>query len=182
MKISLQQLEALSPRASQFVEPLNVAMERFEIGTPDRVEMFLAQVLYESDGLCRTRELWGPTPAQCEYEPPGRKAEELGNITSGDGHRFLGRGLIQLTGRANYRSCGRALYGDDRLLDEPELLERPQAACLSAAWFWHGHGLNQAADAGDFAAITRRINGGLSGYAGRMAWRARVRRVLRPPR
>jgi len=97
-------------------------------------------------------------------------ADRLGNgdEASGDGWRFRGRGLIQVTGRANYQQCQAGLhqafdgYGAD-LLTAPETLELPDDAALSAAWFWSAHGLNQLADAGDIVAMTERINGGTNG-------------------
>ena len=94
-------------------------------------------------------------------------ASRLGNgdEASGDGWRFRGRGLIQITGRENYRTCGGALGLD--LEASPELLEQPPAASRSAAWFWHSRDLNRLADDGNLEAITKRINGGLTGYADR---------------
>lgn len=109
------------------------------------------------------REIWGPTPAQLRYE--GR--EDLGNTEPGDGRRYLGRGLIQITGRANYAAASEALCED--FVSCPGLLESYRWASLSAAWFWESRGLNALADAGDFDAITRRINGGQTGRADRLA-------------
>lgn len=162
-------------RARMFLNPLNDAMREFDIVAPARVAAFLAQVAHESGQLQYTRELWGPTPAQQGYE--GRA--DLGNLLPGDGRRFLGRGLIQITGRANYLACSRGLYGDaEILLAQPALLEAPDAACRSAAWFWYDRGLNALADAGDFRAITRRINGGYNGWQDRAAYYARAKAIL----
>lgn len=147
--------------ARRWAGPLSAALERFAINTPERVAAFLAQVAHESGGLRWVRELWGPTAAQRGYE--GR--HDLGNTQPSDGERFKGRGLIQITGRANYRRCGEALGLP--LLGRPELLEEPQHAAMSAAWFWAANGLNSLADAGEFEAITRRINGGTNGAAER---------------
>lgn len=80
-----------------------------------------------------------------------------------------GRGLIQVTGRANYEACSEALFSDARLLNIPELLEVPVYAALSAGWFWQRAGLNSLADKGDFLTITKRINGGTNGLADREA-------------
>jgi putative chitinase len=91
----------------------------------------------------------------------------LGNTQPGDGFRYRGRGLIQITGRANYTECGAALGFD--LEGEPEKLGEPELAARSAAWFWDSRSLNDLADNGDFMAITKRINGGLNGYADRVA-------------
>lgn len=98
-------------------------------------------------------------------------AENLGNVEPGDGWRFRGRGLKQLTGRDNYRRCGAALGLD--LLAYPDRLLQPVNAALSAGWFWQSKGLNDAADRGDVRAMTRLVNGGLNGLDQRAAlWSA----------
>ena len=134
-------------------------MEQFEINTPCRQAAFLAQVGHESCSLLFVREIWNPVqvPAQAGYE--GRA--DLGNTEPGDGVRFLGRGPIQITGRANYQACGIALGLD--LLSHPEWLEIPEHGASSAAWFWQSRALNQLADRGRFHSITRAINGGTNG-------------------
>ena len=165
-------LQAVMPdsggRVDTFLTPLQEAMDHYSVSdTPERVAMFLAQIGHESGDLKWVRELWGPTLAQKGYE--GRT--DLGNTQPGDGHRFLGRGLIQITGRGNYTAVSRALWGDDRLLDAPETLQEPGPACLSAAWFWDSRHLNVIADAGDFILCTKRINGGTNGLFQRQsAW------------
>lgn len=174
MEVTAAQLLAIMPTARErvglFVEPLNAAMDRFEINTPVRAAMFLAQVAHESAQLRWLREIWGPTREQLAYE--GRS--DLGNTQPGDGPLFRGRGLIQITGRANYEACSFALYGDDRLLAHPETLEQRDGACQSAAWFWDAEkGLNPVADGGDtaaFLATTRRINGGTNGWSSRQSY------------
>ena len=144
-------------RAVKWYFSLDSACEKYQINTHARRASFVAQILHESGRLAYVKELWGPTPAQAKYE--GRA--DLGNIEQGDGFRFRGRGLIQITGRANYKSTGDALGLD--LIGFPELLEAPINAAISAAWFWGRHGLNELADSGDFVRITRRINGGING-------------------
>lgn len=146
-------------RIDLFFDPLNAAMMEFNISTTARQASFLAQVGHESGQLRYVREL----ASGAAYE--GRK--DLGNTEPGDGVRFKGRGLIQITGRANYKACGDALGID--LIAHPELLESPVLACRSAAWFWRSHGLNELADAGDQTRVTRRINGGTNGLVGRLA-------------
>ncbi|MBL3830006.1 hypothetical protein EGV01_30195 [Pseudomonas syringae pv. theae] len=89
---------------------------------------------------------------------------------------YRGRGLIQITGRANYAACGEALGLD--LLKHPELLERPEHAAMSAGWFWHRAGLNTFADKSDFLTITKRINGGTNGLADRQALYERALKTL----
>lgn len=170
----LAQLQAICPQTSAsrlatFVDPLNAAFEEFGIDTQEQRQRFLAQVAHESGGFVYTREIWGPTPAQTGYE--GRK--DLGNTEPGDGKRFKGRGLIQVTGRDNYRDCGLALGLP--LLDSPELLEQPMPAARSAGWFWQSHGLGNVTD---FEKLTRRINGGTNGLADRYAYLGRAKQAL----
>ena len=180
MPITLDQLRAVMPnsgkRAEIFLEPLNRAMEEFEINTPVRQAAFLAQIAHESGSLRYVREL----ASGAAYDT-GRLAERLGNTPEddGDGERYRGRGLIQITGTANYSACSAALYGDSQhLLDHPELLELPDAAARSAAWFWKSRGLNELADAGDFLRVTKRINGGINGMDDRMAHWEQAKKVL----
>lgn len=110
--------------------------------------------------------------ANCLYGGEwGRK--NLGNKLDGDGYRFRGRGFKQLTGRDNYARCSAALYGDARLVEDPDLLAEPEAAALSAAWFWDRNALSPLADADDIEGITRKVNGGLIGLAERKAWLAK---------
>ncbi|PXX15845.1 putative chitinase [Paraburkholderia tropica] len=154
-------------RAETWSGPLSAAAALYAIDSPARLAAFIAQIGHESGKFIFLVELWGPTSAQAGYEPPSVKARDLGNTHGGDGFRYRGRGLIQITGRANYQKCGDALGMD--LIASPELLATPSNAALSAAWFWNEHGLNDLADAGDFETITRRINGGLTGIADREA-------------
>lgn len=112
------------------------------------VAAFLTTVGVESARLVFTKEIWGPTLAQTAYEPPSKKASELGNTQPGDGLRFCGRGLIQITGRRNYTLA--AVGFDLDLLNHPELLEQPANAAMSAAWYWFNRKLNTLADMGDF--------------------------------
>lgn len=104
--------------------------------------------------------------------------ENLGNTEPGDGARFIGRGFKQLTGRDNYSRCSHAVYGDQRLIESPELLEKPEGAGLSAGWFWRTKGLQRLALADDIEAITKVINGGHLGLAERKAWLAKFRAAL----
>ena len=176
MSITEQQLQSIMPNASRqagvFVPVLNTAMQRYQIIGRKRVAAFIAQLGHESGQLRYVREIWGPTPAQAKYE--GRA--DLGNTQPGDGSKYRGRGLIQITGRANYAACGEALGLD--LITQPELLELPQYASMSAAWFWKQNGLNDLADRDQFNTITRRINGGLNGLQDRLEIWSRARAVL----
>lgn len=180
VEISTAQLLQVMPtareRAPLFQDYLQETLDRFGISTsPLRVAHFLAQVAHESGELRYLRELWGPTRAQLGYE--GRL--DLGNTEAGDGAKFKGRGLIQITGRANYAKVSQALYGDASiLLDTPALLETKEAACLSAGWFWEANHLNKWADADDLEHVTRRINGGTNGLAYRAGFLAAAKAAL----
>ncbi|MCX7902008.1 MAG: hypothetical protein N2483_06920 [Burkholderiaceae bacterium] len=161
---------------------INAALAAYGIDTLQRIAAWLAQVGHECGGLRWMREIWGPTAAQQRYE--GRA--DLGNTQPGDGRRYLGRGLIQLTGRANYRAFTqrmRARYGPDAPDFEarPELLEEPRWAVEAACDYWASRGLNELADRGEFEQITRRINGGLNGHADRVRRWERAKAVLTIP-
>ena len=154
--------------ASEFCEPLNNAMEQYSINTLLRESAFLAQVGHESGRLFYLKEI---TSGRA-YE--GRK--DLGNTKVGDGVKFKGRGLIQITGRNNYKLCGDALKLD--LLTHPELLETHVNACLSAAWFWDSHHLNPLADQQLLSSITKIINGGLNGQLDRQLLYNKAKTIL----
>ena len=167
---------AAPSRAALFAPFIQAACEHYQISDPLDIAAFLAQLGHESGGLQWTREIWGPTVAQRAYEPPSEKAKELGNTRPGDGQRFCGRGLIQITGRANYALAAVALDLD--LLNHPELLEQPEHAAMSAAWFWWNKKLTPLALAGDFVTLTRRINGGTNGLADRQTLYAAAKKAL----
>jgi putative chitinase len=171
--LSLDELKKICPKTKTeklaiYIEPLRQTMIEFEINTPEREAMFLAQVCHESGGFNYVREI----ASGQAYE--GRA--DLGNTNAGDGVRYKGRGLIQITGRANYKACGDALGLD--LIERPELLEQPDNATRSAGWFWNSRRLNVLADKGDFLLVTKRINGGTTGFADRMAYYQRATEVL----
>ena len=139
-------------RADLFIAPLQAAMAESQIDESNaRIAAFIAQVAHESCELRYMRELADGR----EYE----NQRDLGNLYPGDGPKFKGRGPIEITGRDNYRYCSAYLYGDERLLDTPELLEQPEDGCRGSAWFWLSKGLNALADQGDFFRISARING-----------------------
>jgi len=173
----LQILPASKARAGVFTPLLNLAMERYHISTPNRIAAFIAQVGHESGQLRYLCER-GNEDYLSKYDT-GQLAVRLGNTpqADGDGQKYRGRGLIQITGRSNYQRCGDALELD--LINHPEWLEQPEHACLSAAWFWHSNGLNGLADVQAFESITHRINGGLNGQADRLALYLAALRVLK---
>ncbi|MGB3127645.1 MAG: glycoside hydrolase family 19 protein [Pseudomonas sp.] len=178
----MTQLQAIMPnagaRAGAFQAALNAAMARYQITSAKRIAAFIAQIAHESGELRYVREL-GSDQYLSKYDT-GVLAARLGNTpeADGDGQKYRGRGLIQITGRRNYLACSQALFGDDRLMRQPELLEQPQWACESAAWFWQSNGLNELADKDQFTTLTRRINGGLNGLEDRLQYWARAKAVL----
>ena len=135
-------------------------LNRYEINTPLRENHFIAQVAHESGEFRYLKEI----ASGKAYE--GRK--DLGNTETGDGVRFKGRGLIQITGRSNYQEYSRVSGVD--FIHDPELLETHRYATLSACWFWKSRGLNRLADVNDFLRITRRINGGTRGIKQRQMY------------
>ena len=185
MDLTQQQLIKIMPdaraQAGVFISALNAAMSRHCIDTPKRIAAFLAQVGHESGQLRYVREL-GNDGYLLKYDV-GPLALRLGNSpqADGDGQKYRGRGLIQITGHDNYLRCSLGMFGDERLLALPELLEQPQWAAESAAWFWEQNGLNELADRDQFSNITRRINGGLNGLQDRLQLWARAREVLCQP-
>jgi len=165
-------------RVDEFVLPLLATMDEFEISTPERAAAFIAQIAHESAQLHYTRELG--SDAYLEKYDTGPIAARLGNTPDddNDGQKYRGRGLIQITGQANYRDCSLGMFKDTRLLEHPELLEQPYEAARAAGWFWDKHHLNGLADQGKFRAITKKINGGLNGIQDREAYWERAKKVL----
>ena len=159
----------IMPRCrAEFLLPLTQAMDEFGIGTTKQQAAFLAQVAHESGETRYTLEL----ASGAAYE--GRL--DLGNDRPGDGVHYKGRGLLQITGKANYAAMGRTLGLD--LVANPEILETPAGACRSAASFWHQHDLNTLADSDLFGAITKRINGGFNGIDSRIHYWLAARAAL----
>ena len=200
MPITTQLLLQILPNAGQvagvFVPVFNTAMSQYQIVGAKRIAAFISQVGHESGHLTRLVENLNYSADALRRNWPSRFSVELasvvarkpeqianiaysnrmGNSAPGDGWKYRGRGLIQITGKNNYCACGEALGLD--LIMQPELLEKPQYACMSAAWFWAINGLSILADAEKFDAITERINGGRTGAADRQALYARALKVL----
>jgi predicted chitinase len=154
--LALLFLHAKDSDAEDFSPRLQQVMADRSIDSPLRQAHFLAQVGHES-GEFRFRAEIASGQA---YE--GRL--DLGNTQPGDGPRFKGRGLIQLTGRANYAEYGRDIGREAELLAHPELVETDPQLCVDVAgWFWTRKNLNSLADADDLTTLTRRVNGGLNG-------------------
>jgi len=161
-------------RIKLFLEPLNLALEEFNLGTPLRVAHFLAQIAHESGEFRYVKEI----ASGAAYDT-GPLAVKLGNTpeADGDGQRYKGRGLIQITGKTNYRTCGAALKLD--LIKSPELLEQPVNAVRSAAWFWNSRNLSLFADKDDVLSITKRINGGYNGLEDRKKYLDLAKKVIK---
>lgn len=149
-----------------------------DLRPPHELALFLSQVLHESQGLRYAKEVWGPTSAQRRYE--GRR--DLGNTQRGDGKRFMGRDVIQVTGRANYRSFTAWMRerqpGAPDFEARPELLERLQYLGWGALWYWATRIPSKYLASGDIEMVTRRVNGGLNGYPDRLRYYDRAALVL----
>lgn len=155
-------------RSATFAEPLTIAMAEFDIVTPQRQAAFLAQLAHESGSLRYMEEIADGSA----YE--GRL--DLGNDQPGDGKKYKGHGPIQITGKTNHRLCGEVLGID--LVAHPEKLTEPLIGCRGAGWFWHSSRLNRFADADEFAALTKAINGGYNGLDDRIKHWLRARKAL----
>jgi putative chitinase len=172
----------------KWLEPLQETFEKYQINTPKRQACFIGQCMHESGGFKFLKEnlnysakaLMATWPSRFpdmdmaeKYERQPEKiankvySGRMGNTEDGDGAKYIGRGLIQLTGKDNYRAFGEAI-GED-LVANPQLVEQPRYAALSAGWFWNKRGLNALADAMDVTTMTVRINGGRIGIDDRIA-------------
>jgi putative chitinase len=154
-------------RAATFLKLLNDAMKEFEVNTPKRQAAFLAQVAHES-GELRFLEAMISDAADSRTD--------LGNTQRGDAGKYIGRGPLHLTGRANYRAAGQALKLD--LEAKPEQVAKPEVGFRVAAWFWKAGGMNQLADQGDIRGISLRINGSNNGLDQRQKYYKKAKEVL----
>lgn len=169
MKVTREQIIKIMPNAEKYVDKylvyINGYADVFKIDTPKRMAHFLAQVAHESSELRYTKEL-GNENYFVKYEN-GKLKQMLGNVKRGDGYKYRGRGLIQITGRANYQAYQDSKHCRGNIMDDPQLLEQPLGAVKSAMWWWWKHGLNELADSNSFLAITKIINGGTNGLESR---------------
>lgn len=186
----ISKIKAPAANVASFVEAVNTYGPRNGLDQPHRLAQFVPQIMHESGGLRYNKEIYGKTPtaAQARYErdfskpwakndPRNRVAFQLGNSQKGDGSKYRGYGLIQLTGRDNvtrfYKWCVANGYDVPNFIDHPELIALAPWSGLSAIWFWMvgnstGKSLNAYADRGDIENITKIINGGLNGYEDRL--------------
>lgn len=186
--VNAEQLKKLHI-GEQWVEPLNETFARFDISTPLRQAAFIGQAGHESGNFTRLSEglsysaerlmvIWPKRFPNIEIAQKYARnpkalannvyANRMGNRdeASGDGFRFAGAGLFQLTGHSNFYHAGQAL-GEDFVM-QPELVKTPRFAALTAGWFWDTHKLNKFADIRDFTMMTKKINGGTIGLNDRI--------------
>lgn len=187
-------------KCEYYIDALNSLLPKYDINTPLRISHFLAQVLHESGHLKYNKEnlnysasalrsVFGKyfktdEEANDYARQPERIANRVyanrmgnGNEASGDGWKYAGKGLIQLTGKANYTECGTSLGLD--LISCPEaIITSPDACVETTCWFWNKHNLNLLADKDDIIAITKKINGGLNGIDDRKELLASAKSIL----
>lgn len=203
--LSARQLAEMMPDAKaelieHYLAAINVCLSRYQINTPLRVAHFIAQIGHESGSLRYAQEnlnystkalrsVFGKYfPTDDLAEAYARKPEKIasrvyagrmgnGDEASGEGWAYRGRGLIQLTGKDNYRAFSQAV--EQELLENPELVaDNPQLTVATAGWYWDSCHLNQYADQDALKQITRRINGGYNGLDDREQRLSRARLVL----
>lgn len=194
-QVTLELLKELCPKTkvsilSKYVEPLNIVGKHYGLfDNPKRMAAFLAQVAHESGSFNFTKEglnysaqalrnTWPKRfPTLAVAQQYARNPEKIANKvyanrmgngpeSSGDGFRYRGRGLIQLTGKDNYSRFAKSI--GKSLGDTVKYLETAEGAVASAAWYWDTNKLNVYADKGDFVGLTRRINGGTIGLQDRL--------------
>lgn len=183
-----EQIVKFCPEAKPYADALIDACARFSISDVHEQAVFLAQVAHESGGFRHMHELWGPTEAQKKYDARidlgNTKPEAIAAAAARSvpvGRFFAGHGAIQITGYYNHRLYSRYMYKDDRCVADPEMLTRAPDCILSAAWFWTAHACGRLAAPGTmaaFEAVTRRINGGLTGLESRVEWWERAQVAL----
>lgn len=191
---TVEHVRELIPNAlggpDSWYEALVEALPQYDINTVERVAAFIAQCAHESGGFSVLEEnlrykaatltkLWPQRFPPGVAEQYAGQPEKIANKTyggrmgngpeeSGEGFKYRGRGILQLTGKDNYKACSQTLFQDNTLLDDPDLLLDPYYAVHSACWFWNKNKLNQFADAGDLTTLTKRINGGTIGLEDRI--------------
>jgi putative chitinase len=171
----------------KWLDPINQALKKYALDSNRRIAAFIGQCQHESGNFKLVKENLNYSAESLMKTWPSRfpdldtanqyahnqekiankvYAGRMGNTEDGDGFKYIGRGVIQITGKDNYKNCGEALGLD--LLDNPDLISEPTGAVLSAGWFWNKHGLNILADAQDYTNMTKRINGGILGLDDRV--------------
>lgn len=172
--ITLTQLKQITNQKeyilSAFVEPLNYTIELYSINTPTRLTYFISQICHESGSFRYTEEIASGDAYDTRVD--------LGNTPQidGDGRLYKGRGLIQLTGKNNYKKL--SIHFKEDFIFNPGLLKQPAWACKSAGWFWSMKKLNKVADDGDFLMVTYLINGGFNGLEDRLKYLVKAYRYF----
>lgn len=202
--LSIDEIKPIIPdmnwsKAESYIPYLNTVLPEFEINTPFRKAHFLAQLAHESGGLKYVEEnlnysaqglrsIFGKYfPTMEMAEQYARKPEKIANKVyanrmgngdeqSGDGWKYRGRGLIQLTGKSNYQRFGQEYSLDSE--NNPDLLLDPEVALISACWYWKRNKLNNYADADDIHMVTKRINGGTNGILHRQQYLESFKKVF----
>lgn len=192
--------------ASIYVDPMNQCFLDYDITTPLRVAHFLAQIMHETAGLSRLEESFYYSADRLKQIFPGHfivpgmaeayafERERIANLvyanrlgngpeSSGDGWRYRGRGMLHLTGRQNYEDYQEFVRSPG--IETQSIVETPDAvaydeylAASTAGWYWYSRRLNLRADKDDIRTITRRINGGLTGFAQRREQLKKVKTIL----
>ena len=203
-KFTLDQFKKIAPgvkNPEDWFNALSKHLPEYEINTIERIAMFMAQCGHESGGFTimqenlnyRAEGLAKVFPKYFRDADPNdyaRKPEKIanrvyssrmgnGNEASGDGWRFHGRGIIQITGKDNYTKCSHDVWKDDTLLTNPDILCTVDGAVISACWFWKMRNLNKPSDANDMTTATKLINGGTNGIDDRAARHASAMKVLK---
>jgi len=176
--ITKLQLKNICPYAKdenldKYLPHLNMLLIKYDITTLPRIRHFIAQVAHESGQFNYCKEIAGGM----QYE----NRKDLGNTEPGDGIKFKGRGLIQITGRYNYAKVSQEIFGNLSLLSTPEILEQPNYAVETACWFWKTKHLNSLADNDEIKAITMKINGGLNGFNERLDFYNKAVKFINEP-
>lgn len=184
--ITIENMLKISPgtpreRMLTFIPHLQKYLPQYGIDTPIEIASFLSQVLHESGGFKWMREIWGPTKQQLRYERDFKRpwnmhdernklAFVLGNSEKGDGRLFAGRGPIQMTGRNNYKRLSLEMFGDDRLLRNPELIASPEYGIQAACIYWKWRNMDAIDDDLSIKEETKRVNGGYNGLEDRQKY------------
>jgi len=179
--ITADKLKKIMPysgkRISAFLPHILKYTEEYNINSPLRFSAWIAQIAHESGELRYVNELASGEDYADREDLGNTKPDAIRRAMGKNvGAFYKGHGLIQITGYDNHAQCSKALFGDDRLLDNPLLLVSPENAVASACWFWVSRGLNAYADKEAMQTITRRINGGLNGFPERMRYYKEARR------
>lgn len=197
MTLTAEQLKKISPgtpldRINTFLPFLNKHLPAYGIDTATEVASFLSQVLHESGGLKWMKELWGPSAQQSKYERDfsqpwpelqrGKRnfvATNLGNSEKGDGKLLMGRGPLQITGRKNYTRMSKDMFGDNRLLKNPDLLSLPEYGIQSACIYWKWTKMDKVDDDLHITQETKKVNGGYNGLDDRQKYFSRAISVFK---